>query len=144
MCWAVVCCKWGWSVHSARAGAWGVAGTGNPAAARADLSLPGLLVKPMCAQSSLAESKLLQPFYLIQWSSNQPGPQDWATPSVSQSAHSTGWVPTHAIFIFLWVPSQGPRSQSDSFSPLPTILCVYLSYCLGGTGILLSFPVSFQ
>ena len=131
--WSEVCCE---------------AVSRNSAAGRANLSPPCLRGKPVCV---LPMSRV--------WASHSPSVSPKGPPTSQGglslphrtpglgcpvcgsncSLLSVG-VPPLVICIFLWVRFQGHSSQTNCFSSLPIQLCVYLSYNLHCTAVLL--PIS--
>ena len=112
-------------------GAW-LAGCWKPRGLRANLSLP-CLKDSQCMPSSWVESSPL---------ASQGGLSPvHRTLGLGHPVCGLTWShPTYATSLFFWFPSQGYRSWPDYFSSFPPGLCVYCSYNLGCTGVLL--PVS--
>lgn len=62
------------------------------------------------------------------------------THSVALITYSPGWVSGYVSSLFLWVPSQGPRSWPDHSSFLPFLIPCVSPHSLGCTEILV--PIS--
>ena len=127
---------------------------GNLAATKAVSELPPSTcfgAKPAWMCFSQVECRLLTAFLLVpvifqpDKGHHVPcvGPQDLCSQSVALATHSHGQISDHVFSLFLWVPSQGLRSQPDCLPFLPNYMFIFLTALIVQKSSC-QFPFSFQ